>query len=53
MIPMVSTKERGLETNYGVNELKYLELLAEKFPTVQAAKGYVKKLRMYLLLSYC
>ncbi len=50
MIPKESVKEGGPERNYGVNELKYLKLLAEKFPTVQAASTEIINLQSILNL---
>jgi len=43
-------KEGVLEKRYGENELKYLELLAEKFPTVQAASTEIINLQSILNL---
>ncbi len=47
---MHSKKERVLEKNYGDNELRYLELLAEKFSTVQAAPTEIINLQYILNL---
>jgi len=47
---MDSKKEGLLEKKYGENELKYLELLAEKFPTVQAASTEIINLQSILNL---
>ncbi|MCP4310713.1 MAG: fructose-1,6-bisphosphatase [Bacteroidetes bacterium] len=43
-------KEGVLEKRYSENELKYLELLAEKFPTVQAASTEIINLQSILNL---
>ena len=47
---MDSRKEGLLEKKYSENELKYLELLAEKFPTVQAASTEIINLQSILNL---
>ncbi len=47
---MDSKKEGLLEKKYSENELKYLELLAEKFPTVQAASTEIINLQSILNL---
>jgi fructose-1,6-bisphosphatase-3 len=47
---MDSKKEGLLEKKYGENELKFLELLAEKFPTVQAASTEIINLQSILNL---
>ena len=47
---MGSKKEGVTEKKYGENELKYLDLLAEKFPTVQAASTEIINLQSILNL---
>jgi len=47
---MNTSKERALDHSFSENELKFLELLAEKFPTVQAASTEIINLQSILNL---
>jgi fructose-1,6-bisphosphatase-3 len=47
---MEAKHEGAAEKKYGANELKFLELLAEKFPTVQAASTEIINLQSILNL---